>query len=87
MGKKYSKDQGGRARDSGHKKKKTVTAATGPAGALYKQGTTTDTANFNQTYDTLAGYVGVLLGPVALKAVRTLTRPVNTVREKPERKF
>ena len=62
-------------------------AATAPAGALYKQGTAKDAANFDQTNDAIAEYVGVLLGPVASKAVRTLTRPVNTIGEKPERKY
>ena len=54
---------------------------------MYKQGTVKDAANFNQTNDAMAEYVGVLLGPMAPKAVRTLTRPVNTIGEKPERKY
>ena len=35
----------------------------------------------------MAEYVGVSLGPVASRAVRTLTRPVNVIGEKPERKY
>ena len=62
-------------------------AATGLVGALYKQGTAKDAANFDGANGVMAEYVGVLLGPVASKAVRTLTRPVNTIREKPGRKY
>ena len=35
----------------------------------------------------MAEYVGVSLGPVASRAVRTLTRPVNEIGVKPERKY
>ena len=71
----------------GPEKKKRVVTVTGPAGALYKQGTTKDAASFDQTNDVMAEYGGVLLGPVASNAVRILTRPVNTIGEKPERKL
>ena len=37
--------------------------------------------------DAMAEYNGVWLRPLALKAVRTLTRPVNMIEEKPERKY
>ena len=87
MSKKYNKDRGRQARDSGHKNKKTVAAATGPSGALCNQGTAKNAANFDQTHDAMTEYVGFLLGPVASKAARTLTRPVNTIREKPGRKY
>ena len=32
-------------------------------------------------------FVGILLGPVASRAVRTLAKPVNKSGEKPERKY
>ena len=89
MGKKWERRQAAMAArsNSGNDKKKTVTAAAGPAGALYKQGTTKDTANIDRTNDMMAEYVGFTLGPVASKAVRTLTRPVCTIGENPERKY
>ena len=37
--------------------------------------------------DAMAEYNGVWLRPLALKAVRTLTRPVNMIGENPEREF
>ena len=60
--------------------------ATGPAGALYNQGTVNDVVSFSRMNDAMAEYVGVLLGPVASKAVRILTRPVNTIGGKSARK-
>jgi hypothetical protein len=79
--------RGAGARDSGEDKKTTVAAATGPAGAMYKQGTAKDAANFDRTNEAMAEYVGVSLGPVASRAVRTLTKPMNKIGEKPERKY
>ena len=35
----------------------------------------------------MAEYVGVLMGPVASRTVRTLARPVNEIGGKPERKY
>ena len=89
MGGKYRerKHRAARARGSGNEKKTTVAEVTGPAGATYKQGTAKDAANFDRTNEAMAEYVGVSLGPVASRAVRTLTRPVNAIREKPERKY
>ena len=89
MGKKWERKQAAMAArsSSGNDKKKTVTAAAGPSGALYKQGTAKDAANFDRTNDMMAEYVGFTLGPVASKAVRTLTRPVATIGKKPERKY
>ena len=86
MGKKWQK-RAARARDSGNEKKTTVAEATGPAGAAYKQGTAKDAANFNRTNKAMTEYVEVSLGPVALRAFRSLTRPVNAIGEKPERKY
>ena len=63
-----------------------VAAATGPAGAMYKKGTAKDAANFDRTNETMAEYVGVFLGHVASRAVRTLTEPVKEIGEKPKRK-
>ena len=85
MGKKWQK-RAAQARDSGNEKNTTVAEATGPTGATYKQRTAKDAANFNRTNEAMAEYVGVSLGPVASRAVRNLTRPVNTIREKTERK-
>jgi hypothetical protein len=79
--------RGAGARDSGEDKKTTVAAATGPAGAMYKQGTAKDAANFDRTNEAMAEYVGVSLGPVASRAVRTLTKPTIKIGEKPERKY
>ena len=59
-----------------------MTAATGQTGALYKKGTAKNAGNFDQTNDT-----GYTLGHVASKVVWTLTRPVSTSGEKPERKY
>jgi hypothetical protein len=89
MGKKYRLSQAAMAArsNSGDEKKKTLAAATGPAGVLFKQETAKDAANFDRTNDMMAEYVGFTLGPVASKAVRTLTRPVATIGEKPERKY
>ena len=50
-----------RARDSANEKKTTVAAATRPAGAMYKQGTAKDAANFDRTNEVMAEYVGVSL--------------------------
>ena len=84
MGEKYKRMQRAvRARNSENEKKTTVAEATGPAGAMYKQGTTKDTSNFDRTNEAMAEYVGVLLGPVASRAVRTLTKPVNEIGAKP----
>ena len=48
MGRKYKRLQAAtQARGAGNEKKTTVTEATGPTGAMYKQGTTKDVANFN----------------------------------------
>ena len=89
MGRKYKRLQqaAARARDAGNEKKTTVAEATRPAGAMYKQGTVKDATNFDRTNEAMAEYVEVLLGPVALRAVRTLTRPVNKIGEKPKRKY
>ena len=64
-----------------------VVATTGPAGVLYKKWTAKDAANFDGTNDTIAEYVGFMLGAVASKATRTLTRPMNTSGEKPKKKY
>ena len=76
-----------RTRNSGKGKKKMVVATTGPAGVLYKKWTAKDAANFDGTNDTIAEYVGFMLGAVASKAVRTLSRPMNTSGEKPGKKY
>ena len=68
-------------------KNKTVATDKGLTGTLYKQGTTKDTANFDQTNDTMAEYANFTVGPVALKMVRTLTRYGGTIREKPTQKY
>ena len=57
----HSMDRGKQARNSGHDKKKMVAAAMEPAGALYNQGTTQDTASFDHKHDAMAEYVRVLL--------------------------
>ena len=83
MGAKFKQQQqAARARDSANEKKTTVAAATGPAGDMYKQGTVKDATNFNRINEAMAEYVGVLLGPVASKAVRTLTKPSERNRDK-----
>ena len=74
-------------RDLGKEKKKTVAAATGPVGALHKQGTVKAVANFDRTNDTIVEYVRFTLGPVASKAVRTLTRLVSTTWARPKRNY
>ena len=74
MGGKYKQLQrAARARNLANEKKTTVAEAMGPAGAMYQQGTIKDSANFDTTNGAMAEYVGVLTGPVALRAVRTLT--------------
>ena len=78
--------QTARTRNLGDDKKKTVVAATRPAGTLYKQGTTKDVVNFDRTNDRMAKYVRYTLEPLASKAARTLKRPVSTIWEKPKRK-
>ena len=89
MGGKYRerRHRAARARGSGNEKKTTVAEATGPARATYKQGTVKDAANSDRTTEAMAEYVGVSLGPVASRAVRTLTRPVHEIGVKPERKY
>ena len=83
MGGKFKRQERAvRARELGNEKKTTVVTATGPSGAMYKQSTVKDTANFNRTNKVMAEYVGVLLGPVASKAVRTLTKPSERNRDK-----
>ena len=82
-----NKGRGKQMCNSGDKTKKTVAAATGPTGALLKQGTATYAASFDQTNDVMTEYARVLLRPMASKGVRTLTRPMNTIREKPGKKF
>ena len=52
-----------RALDSVNEKKTTVVTATGTAGAMYKQGTAKDTANFDRTHEAMVEYVGFLPGP------------------------
>ena len=87
MGGKFKRQQrAARARDSANEKKTMVPAATGPAGVMYKQGAAKGTANFDRINEVMAEYVGVLLGPVASRAVRTLTKPVNKIGVKPKRK-
>ena len=54
---------------------------------MYKQGTAKDAANFGRTNEAMMKYAGVSLGPVASTAVRTPTKPVNKIGEKPERKY
>ena len=77
MGGKYKRLQrAARAHDSGNEKKTTVTEATEPAGATYKQGTVKDLVVFDRTNKAVAEYVGVSLGPVALRAVGT-PKPVK----------
>ena len=62
MGGKFKRQQwAARARDSANEKKTTVAAATRPAGAMYKQGTAKDAANFDRTNEVMAEYVGVSL--------------------------
>ena len=88
MGRKYKRLQrAAQARDSGNEKKTMVAQATGPEGAMYKQGTTKDATTFDRTNEAMAEYVGVLLEPVASRAVRTLTKPVNEIGVKPKRKY
>ena len=84
-----NKGRGKQMCNSGDKTKKTVAAATGPAGTLYKLRTKKDAASFNQTNDAMVEYIWVLLGPVASEAVRTLTltRLVSTIGEKTKRKY
>ena len=88
MGGKFKRQQrAARARDSANEKKTMVPAATGPAGVMYKQGAAKGTANFDRINEVMAEYVGVLLGSVALRAVRTLAKPVNKIRTKPEKNY
>ena len=68
-------------------KKMTVAIATGPAGAIYKQGTAKDAANSDRTNKAMAEYMGVLLESMASRAVRTLTEQVDQIGEKPKRKY
>ena len=64
-----------------------VAASTGLAGAMYKQGAAKDAANSDIANEAMAEYVGVSLGPMALRAVRTLAKPVNEIGAKPERMY
>jgi hypothetical protein len=49
---------------------------------MHKWGTAKDAANFDRTNKAMVEYVGVSLEPVALRAVRTLTKQVNKIGEK-----
>ena len=73
--------------NTGNNKKNTTVAAMGPEGVLYKQGTAKYAAKFNRTNDTMVECVGFMQGPEASKAVKTLTRPVGTIGDKPERRY
>ena len=53
---------------------------------MYKQGTAKDAANFDRTNKAMAEYVDGSLGAVDSRAVRTLTKPVNEIGAKLERK-
>ena len=64
-------------RDLGNKKKKTVMAATGPAGALYKQWTAKDMANVDRTNNTMVEYGGFTFGPIACWERRNMDPGLN----------
>ena len=88
MGGKFKRrQQAVRAHDSANEKKTTVVAARGPTGAMYTQGIAKDTANFYRTNQAMVEYVGILLGPVTSRVVRTLTKLVNEIWEKPKRMY
>ena len=58
-----------------------------PAVALYVRGTAKDIANFDQTYDTMVEYFRFTLGHVARETVRTLTRHISQIDNKPKWKY
>ena len=88
MGGKFKQQKrAARAHNLENGKKTTVAVATGPAEEMYKQGTTKDAVNFDRTNEAMAEYVGVSLGPLASRTDRILTKPVNEILTKPERKY